>query len=319
MMTQSLTRADIEFTTGVETEIAKSATILVGRIKGYRQNVTRYAEAPVTMPADWEVTGEIETVRCLKGRAPAGPVAFSREERTFMLSAPASRLYWEPQYGDLVEDGQAVAFLAEGKEASVLLVVPTGKGEQDLAHLVSDIVRFRRLQDSKEKFQAWTEYLASAEIDEGRKVALRVLCRSGVKWERLRPYLGKLLSNSKVGAEIRVYGFSIIVYHIINDRWPNDLENAVDFVGDVFSQERDPDVALAYLSNLGLIARYCHDDRYRTERAPLLKRVLQFVRQRKRLTVNGGPPVDSEDEEYYKETRADILADPEPLDSEDEP
>ncbi len=319
MITENLSRADLEFTTGVETEVAKSGAILVGAIKGYQQNVKRFAEGSTTKPVDWEVTGEIETARSLKGRPPAGPVSFVREERSFMLPALESKLYWEHQYGNLLEAGQAVVFLAEGAEPSVLRIVPTGQGEHDLARLVSDIVRLKSLPSSKEKFQGWTEYLASGETNEGRKVSWRVLCSSGVKWERLKPHFAKELSNARVSAELRAYGFSILAYHIVHDRWPRDSEDAVEFVCGLFEREPDAGLALAYLSNLGLIANFCHDDRYRAEREPILSRVLECVKQRKKLAIRGGPSVDSEEEAYYKEVRADILAAPEPLESDDEP
>ncbi|MCP4249190.1 MAG: hypothetical protein GY778_19270 [bacterium] len=319
MMAPGTTRADLEFTTGVETQVAESPTILVGQIAGYEQEVKRYAGNSKTMPIDWVVTGELAAPKILKGLMPGDPVRFSREGRSFMLPPPASRVQWEEPYGDLTEDSRVVAFLGPGDPPPVLRVVPTGEGEQDLAGLVADVVRFRKIRSSEEKFKAWTEYLAADQTVQGRRTALRVLSQCGAKWQRLQPHFDKLLSGTKVNSEVRAYAFSIVCYHVTRERWIDEAEDVVEYLCEIFSKESAPDLTLLYLSNLGLIARYSHEARYREEREPLREAVEQCLKGRKKLSQAGGPPAHPEDEEFYKDARAEILEgpEPEPDDSDD--
>ncbi|MHC4063352.1 MAG: hypothetical protein ACYSUQ_07380 [Planctomycetota bacterium] len=311
MTTEVGSRTDLVFTTGVETEVAKSATVLVGGVADYQQEVQRSSGPPSDVPSEWLVKARLASPECLKGVAPPIAVGFTRQERSWMLPPPDSMLYWEPPYGDLVDGGRAVVFLGEGPEPPVLRVVPTGKGEQGLATLVSDIVRFRALAGSEEKFKAWTGYLASVETDEGKRAALRALCYSGAKWERLQSPIGRLLSDGKVTPPVRGYAFGIVTYYVVKERWDPQTEQAVDSLGETFLREKNADLTVEYLGNLGIILNHCRQARIPEERQAVRDAIVECVKQRKKLALRGGPAADRESEENFTQIRGELLEEPE--------
>ena len=190
------------------------------------------------------------------------------------------------------------------------LAVPSGEGERDLAGLVGDIIRFRSLEKSEEKFQAWTDYLANSKTIEGRKAALRALCYSEVKWKRLAPHMDRLLSDQDVDPSVRGYGFGIVTYYVLKERWEPQTGETVEFLGDVFQRETDPNLTMTYLGNLGLVLKFAREARFAEERKAIRERVEQCLKQRRQLATRGGPEVDPDMEKSYAETHADILAGP---------
>ena len=302
--------ADITFRTGPGMQVGRAATVLVGRVSGYRQQVTRSSSPPGGEPEEWTVYGELVSRRVLKGRRPTGPVPFEKAERAPWVSPSMSPSSWERDYGNLAEDGQAVVFLGSGQDPPVLTIVPTGEGERDLAGLVADIIRFRALPKSEDKYQAWTGYLAQSKTDEGKKAALRALCYSTAKWERLEEPIGKLLADRKVNPPVRAYGFAIVAYYVGKERWDEQTDKAVDSPCEAFSWEPDPDLTEQYLAGLSVILDYCDEEGYGEERRPIRDQIHKCLKQRKKLAIKGSPPVDEAREEDYQETRAEMLAGP---------
>ena len=310
MATAPARKADVTFRTGPGMQVGQAATVLVGRVVGYRQEVTRRSPPVRGEPAEWKVSGQMANLRLLKGTQPRGPVSFERAESAMWLPARVSPSSWERDYGHLADRGQAVMFLGEGPEPPVLAVVPSGDGELDLAGLVADICRFRALPKSEDKYRAWTDYLAHSKTDEGKRAALRALCYSSAKWERLEGPFGKLLADQRGSPLVRGYAFAIVAYYVCRGRWGQQTQQAVAFLGDAFVEESDPDLTFQYLLSLSVIVDYCNDEDYRERRQPLRDQVHKYVKQRRKLGVRGGPPVSREQEEDYRETREEMLADP---------
>ncbi len=142
--------ADVTFPAGPRMQVSRSATVLVGRVSGYRQEVTSRSSPEGGGPVEWAVSGELVRHRVLKGERLVGPVPFERAERAPWLSAGLSPSSWERSYGNLTDRGQAVMFLGPGPDRPVLTIVPTADGDRDLAGLVADIVRFRALPRSED-------------------------------------------------------------------------------------------------------------------------------------------------------------------------
>ena len=284
--------------------------MLVGRVSGYQQDVTRQSSPQDAEPEEWTVSGELVSRRVLKGRRPAGSVPFERAERAPRLSPIVSPSLWERDYGNLAEDGQAVMFLGSGQDPPVLTIVPTGDGERDLAGLVADIIRFRALPKSEDKYQAWTGYLAQSKTDEGKRAALRALCYSTAKWERLEEPIGKLLADREANPPVRAYGFAIVAYYVGKERWDEQTDKAVDSLCEAFSREPNPDLTEQYLASLSVVLDYCHEEGYGEERRPIRDQVRKCLKQRRKLAIKGSPPVDEAREEDYRETRAEMLAGP---------
>ena len=102
-----------------------------------------------------------------------------------------------------------------------------------------------------------------------------------------------------------------MAYYVGRERWDDQTDKAVAFLGEVFSREPDPDLTAQYLVSLSVILDYCcHEEEYREERRPIRDQIHKCLKQRKKLAVRGGPPVDEALEEDYQETRAEMLAGP---------
>ncbi|MCP4246452.1 MAG: hypothetical protein GY778_05325 [bacterium] len=302
--------ADMTFRTGPGMQAGQAATVLVGRVSDYRQEVTRQSPPQGGEPVEWTVSGRLGDGRVLKGVRPARPVPFERAERAPWLSPGVSPSSWQRSYGNLADKGQAVMFLGKGQEPPVLTVVPTGDGERDLAGLVADIVRFRVLPKSEDKYRAWTGYLAQSRTDEGKRAALRALCYSSAKWERLERPCGMLLANRRVNPPVRVYAFAIVAYYVGRERWDEQTNQAVDFLGGVFVREPDPDLTMQYLVSLSVILDQCNEEGYHQERRPVRDQIHGFLKRRRKLVIRGSPAVEVELEEDYRETREEMLAGP---------
>ena len=310
MIISGMTQADMMYTCGPETDVARARIVCVGRVSGYKKTITDGTDSRGDMPSHWTVTGEVVDSECLKGGPLDSPLRIERQERSFMLPPPESRIFWELPYGDLTPDGNVVVFLSGDDEQPQLRAVPSGVGEFDLAGLVKDIVRNESEKVPGKRFEMWQAYLEESATVAGRKTALRAMCVLAEEWTKLMPVLAELLSDASMPVSVRAYAFVTVAYHVVKETWGEKGYDVVKFLTSRFSAEKEPDLVLQYLFSLDFIADYCSEEEFRPQRRPILSLIEQTLRSRPSLSAPGGPAADPEDEEYYRETCADILAGP---------
>ena len=97
---------------------------------------------------------------------------------------------------------------------------------------------------------------------------------------------------------------------MVKETWGEKGYDAVNFLTARFSGEKEPELALQYFTSLGVIADYCYEEEFREPRRPIRTLIEQTVRSRPSLAAPGGPLANPEDEEYYRETRTELLAGP---------
>ena len=319
MIVTGMTQADMMFTTGPETEVARARVVCIGRVSSYEKTVTDNTDSPGDMPSNWTVTGEVVDLEYSKGEPLDYPLRFERQERSFMLQPPESRLFWEPPYGDLTPEGDVVVFLSGHDEQPEIRVITSGPDELDLAGLVRDIVRIESVEERGKRFDTWHVYLRESATDEGRKAALRAMFAIAEEWPKLMPVLAGLLSDTSISVPIRAYASGIVAYHVVRETWGEKGHDAVKFLSTRFSVEKEPDLVIQYLSSLSFIADYCYEEEFRELRRPIRTLIEQTVQSRPSLSAPDGPAADPEDEEYYRETRAELLAGPDAPIPDEEP
>ncbi|MGC2236671.1 MAG: hypothetical protein WA584_10950 [Pyrinomonadaceae bacterium] len=276
----SSNRADQIFRTGPETLVAETQTIVSGTIVNYSKQILSQSQPDENgFPLKWTVKGEIGQLQILKGAFMSGSLKFTRAEQSVMLSKDEASLYWEDIYGELQPEGQAVLFIDGKNQKLILKIIPSGKDEQDFITLVKDIVRIQALKQPDERIKQWLQYLDTASSDEGRKAALRSLVNAPVEWGKLAPELERLLSNSKNSSNIRVFGFGIAAFGVIEEKW-SDNRPAVDFLCRIFLAENDARMTMQYMQHLKLILRYSDDESFRKVRQPIRRQILDCLRRR---------------------------------------
>src|SRR5258708_22170191 len=101
-------RADQIYTTGPETLVAQSSTIVAGPVASYSKRVLEMSQpGPDGFPLRWAVSGRVESPRALKG-SPEGPVPFTSMEQSAVISESDSPDEGERQYGERHADDEGV-------------------------------------------------------------------------------------------------------------------------------------------------------------------------------------------------------------------
>lgn len=273
-------RADQIYRTGPETLIAESSAVVAGPATDYSRRVISMSQPESDgFPLKWIADGQIRQPQVLKGQPKLTVFRFSRPEQSLFIMEDSSDLYWEEIYGELRSGEQAVLFIDGETEKSILKVVPSGKGEQDLIALVKDIVKIQALQQADDQTENWLQYLRSSSSDEGRKAALRSLVNTSVEWAKLAPELNRLLTNLKNSADIRAFSFGIAAFGVIEEKWVNHHQT-VDFLCRRFLAENDAELTMQYLQHLKLILHYSNDESFRKTRQSLRQQVLDCLKRR---------------------------------------
>ena len=301
-------RADQIYRTGPETLIAQSSTILSGPISKYSRNVElRSQNGADSIPLKWVVSGLLDEPDALKGQAPSGGIRFSRPEQSVILPKDSSGGNWEAVFGELDADDQVVIFLGDTSPESILNVLPSGADEQNLIGLVRDVVKIQAIGDQSERVSRWLSYLKSAPSDEGRKAALRSFIAGGGEWTELESVLDQSLKNSRLSRDVRAFGFGIVAFNVVKERWGASRGAVLDFLCRIFVAERDPKLAMQFLYSLGLIFNYCDDEDFAAQRRAVRRRLEGCLEQRPSLKISGGPGVEHYLEEQYQELRLGYL------------
>ncbi len=301
-------RADEIYRRGSETLIAQSTTILAGPISNYSQNVQLRSEGGAdSIPLRWVVSGVIDKPQTLKGQAPSGAVRFSRAEQSIVLPKDPSTADWESVYGELTLDGQVVIFFGDTSPESILKVLPSGAGEENLIGLVKEIVQAQAIADQSERVKRWLLSIKSCVSDECRKAALRSFIADRGEWPQLVPILEQALSNSQLSREFRAFGFNIVVYNVIQEKWGDSRDAVLAFLCRVFSNELDPRLAIQYVYSLGLIFKFCDDEDFRSQRRSMRQRLESCFEQRRSLAANDNSAGNRNLEEQYQTLRAKYL------------
>lgn len=292
------------FKLGPEDLVATSPVIVAGPVSGYSRQVQKHSQpGPDGFPLEWVATGQIQELHALKGEAPLGPLSFSRAERSVFLPLDPATPVWEREYGEFSPQGQAVLFLGAGDPHPIIKVLPSGSGEQDLVGLVRDIVRIQLIQDPAQQRHGWLSYLTSVRSDEGRRAALRSLVGGGVGWSQMAPALKTLFEEPGVSQNSRGFAFGFVAFHVVGGTWGEQAEAAVDLLCQVFSGERDADVALEYLQSFKLMLDYTIEEPLQMSREPLRKHILQCLEKWASTGLRN-----AELEEEYEEIRANYGA-----------
>ena len=224
-----------------------------------------------------------------------------------LLPPDESTLYWESTYGDLPPQGQAGVFFGDAEAKTIIKIIPSGVGDQDLIALVKGIVPIQSVVDRRERASRWLSYLRSASSDEGRKVALRSFIADGGEWSQLAPILEHALTNSQLSSEFRAFGFGIVAFNVVREKWGDSRDDVLAFLCRLFSNERDPRLAMQYVYSLGLIFSYCDDEDFREQRRSVRRKLESCLDQRRSLATSSGPAVDRNLGLQYQTLRARYL------------
>lgn len=274
-------RVDQIYRTGPETLVAEAPGIVAGTVTEYSRRVLSMSEPESDgFPLKWVAGGQLGRPQVLKGPAAPAPLHFSRSEQSLFVPGDNSALHWERAYGELRPNEPAVMFLGGGAQMTVLRVVPSGVGEQDLIGLVKDIVQIQAHRQPEERAQRWSQYLHTSPTDEGRKAALRSLVNAPVAWAKLDPQMERLLTNSQYSSNIRAYVFGIVAFGVVEGKWGDGWERAVALLCRVFSAEREADQAVRYMQHLKLLLAYSNDEAARGARQTLRRQLLDCLRRR---------------------------------------
>lgn len=299
-------RADEIYRSGPENLVAQSSTILAGPISQFAKEVqSRSQGGDDSIPLKWVISGILEKPQILKGEAPAQAIRFSRSEQSLILPRDRSQAAWEQAYGELAPDGQVVIFLGDKSPESILKVLPSGAGEQNLIRLVKDIVQIQAVADQPERLKRWLSYVDNSPSDIGRKAALRSFIAEGGQWAQLAPILERLLTNSQLSRDFQAFAFGIVAFNVIQEKWGDARDEVLQFLCRRFSEEREPRLAIQYVYSLGLIFNYCDDENFRRQRR-VVRQTLERCLEERRSLVAGDSP-DRSLEEQYQALRAKYL------------
>lgn len=301
-------RADDIYRTGPENLIAQSSTILAGPVSQYTQTVESRSEGGAdSIPLKWVVSGILEKPQVLKGLAPAQPLPFSRSEQSIIVPRDRSEAIWERTYGELSPDREVVIFLGDTSPESILKVLPSGAGEQNLIRLVKDIVQIQAIADQPEQLKRWLSYLRNSTSDMGRTSALRSFIGQKGQWVQLAPILEPLLMNSQLSSEFHAFAFGIVAFNVTQEKWGNARDDVLRFLCRRFSEEHDPRLAIQYVYSLGLIFNYCDDENFRRQRRAMRQILERCLDERRSLLTSDSPTSDRSLDEQYQALRARYL------------
>ncbi len=292
-------KADQIYSTGPEAMVARSWSVLAGRLSRYSRQIVSSSEppGPDAIPLKWIVTGTVVDPVALKGAA-TGPVAISRPEQSPILPNPGNVEDWEQAYGDLQDGGTVVVFLGgDSAHPAVIKAIPSGSGERDLATLVKDIVSIQSEADKQLRIAAWVAYFDRARLDEGRKAALRSLLNERADWQTVASALERV--NSSLKEPMRTYAFGFVAFGITEGYWTAQQAAAVDFLCRWFESEGSPNVLLQDIMTLKLVLRYTAEEGARAARERLRIRVVDSLR-RMESRASANPEL----AEQYRQIRA---------------
>jgi hypothetical protein len=289
--------ADQTYSTGPETLIADSTTILAGPISALSKQIVSTSEppGPDAIPIKWIIAGLVDSPTPLKGSG-AGPVTFSRPEQSLLLPPSRDGEDWVRIYGDFQEGDQVVLFL--NGDRSLRRALPSGSGERDLISLVRDIIALQSGMRGEPR-QAWLSYLNGSPLDQGRQAALRVLVQMPIEWTQLSPALDRLIANASMTDKMRAFSFGIVVFGLTHDRWKADQVAVSAFLCRQFESERRPRLLLQYVLSLKVALQYTMEEATRSAREPERKRIVDCLKRRESTA-----PMTPEVADQYRQIRA---------------
>jgi hypothetical protein len=220
-------RADAIYRYGPETATASAVAVVTGRVVDLTRRITATtAGAPTAMT--WTTEGRLVDLRPLKGPLPQGEIAIRRAEQAMFAMTPRAEPSWTLDYGELVEDGAAVAFLARTDPPEVTLVVPSGEGEQDLAGVAASAAKIASLKDPDARHGALLAWLAAGPTVPARQAAIRLLLGERVGWHEVRAALAKAWPSADPRA--RQFFVGAAGFAMVERIWPADDKGPVDFM-----------------------------------------------------------------------------------------
>ena len=293
-------QADEIFRTGPETLIAQSSCIVAGSVSNNQKEIVLLAQPESENDAlKWVIKGQLENPRVLKGRAPARIIKFSRSEQSMFLPRDPLAAEWELTYGDLKPKDIAIIFFGGAPSESILKIIPSGYGERDLVTLVNEIIPIQANNNSVQRKQLWLAYLKHTQLDEGRRVALRALIQLPVEWVNLEPVLSPMITNPQAGTTIRSFIFGIVTFAVTENIWGVSNPQAVDFLCQQFSTEKNATLTLSYLLHIKQALSYSYDETTNSMSNYTGQRMLDCLKRRESLG-----PLEPPIQEQYQQIHA---------------
>jgi hypothetical protein len=273
------TKADEIFRTGPETLAVRTSVIIAGPATRLRIDVERAMEGETATPLVWITHGVIESGRKLKGTGPQQAIEFARRETSPFAVDERPDPYWLADYGNLVEGGEAVAFLSSAEPPEVALVVPSGSEEQDLEALVIQATRIAELEGGASRRAAQIDWLHSATTDAERRAALRGLVRGRVPWDVLSAELRKLWTG--LDPTMREFVVGLTGFAIKEGIWPKDDVRPVHLICSMFLQEQNPERQPIAMLPLKMLLVWADEEEEREARAGIRNAVVECLRRRR--------------------------------------
>lgn len=267
-------QADDQYNSGVETLVRQSKSIVTGPVSRYAKRVL-VTQPDSGTPLHWEISGELQDPKILKGRL-AAPIAFKRNEQLLTLQ-PQDKEYWESDFLIWQPGDAAVIFFrdadgADGKEG--MRVYPSGSGDRDLAAIVEHIVNIEAVTDPAQRFAAWTAVIESGKTKTEREAALRSVLAFGKSWDQVSPAFRSAMERT----DMREFTFALIGYGIRTAQWSDALPPA-EFLCERLESEKDESRISSYLASFGVLLSFANQEEHRTERLPLQKQLRSCLRQ----------------------------------------
>jgi hypothetical protein len=271
----TMPRADEIFTSGPETVIAQSNSIVAGPVTNFSRR-TLQSDAPSGTPLHWEIAGDIVHPLVLKGDPPALPLHFTRHEQAAFLDRQDAAS-WETDFLEWQDGDQAVVFLQGAGKTAALRVYPSGSGERDLAAIVKRIAAIQAIADPSARFGAWQNAIKSAPTATERRAALRSLTAMNKPWSDLSATFGD--ETTFAAPAMRTFVFGLVAYGIMHSRW-TDAGAPAGFLCERLERETDRDVLLQEIAMCGTLLAFATEQGYREERQPLTDQLRRCLSRR---------------------------------------
>jgi len=268
-------RADEIYTSGPETLIAQSNSIVAGPVTKFSRKTLQSA-APSGTPLRWEIAGDIVRPHVLKGDPPPLPLHFTRREQAAFLDRQDAAA-WETDFLEWQDGDQAVVFLHGAGKTAALRVYPSGAGERDLAAIVKRIAAIQAIADPSARFEAWRNELKSAPTAAEKRAALRSLAGMNKPWSDLSVTLGEEMTLA--APAMRTFVFGLVAYGIAHSRW-TDASAPAGFLCARLEHETDWDVLSQEIATCGLLLAFANEEGHREERQPLTDQLRRCLSRR---------------------------------------
>src|SRR5271165_3113916 len=248
----AMQRADDQYNSGPETLVRQSNAIVTGPASHFSKRVLE-SHAPSGTPLRWEVSGELDHPKVLKGK-PSLPVKFTRREHSPVLEQQDGE-YWESPYMQWEPGDTAVICFRDAAGREGTRVYSSGSGNRDLASIVEHIVKIEAKPDSAQRFAAWSEAAKSATTMTERQAALRSLLAFRKPWDEISLAVRTAMERP----DMREFTFALTAYGIRTGQWPDALP-AAEFLCEQLEKEKDNDRVSSYLASFGVLLNFANQE-----------------------------------------------------------